>query len=355
MATEDLNNKRILIIRLSALGDTIHTLPMAWAIKNKYPDCKIDWIVEDKAAKFVIKNPLIEKAYKIPRKKWKKQSFVRNIKSFFQIIRLIRRNKYDIVIDTQQLLKSALIMGLSGGKRKITLAGGREFSWIFTNEIIKAEHKQFDINYHVVKRNLEIAKYLGCEDLKEKFIIPDFEKEFSDNIKSTVKALNPDKKTVVLAPATTWNNKHWTIQGWCDIINEFKNKYNIIITACDKEKSLTAEILKKTGEEGIIDLSGKTTLADLVYLFDKIDLLISPDSGSAHIAWAVGKCKIITLFFATSANRTAPYGEKYISFSADSPCSPCMRKKCRLKSNKNSCCGRINSDEIIQIVKKVLQ
>ena len=105
----------------------------------------------------------------------------------------------------------------------------------------------------------------------------------------------------------------------------------------------------------IIDLSGKTTLADLTYIYGNIDLLVSPDSGSAHVAWAKGECKIITLFFATSAGRTAPFGENYYSLQADINCSPCMTKKCRFKTGKNRCCEKINSDKIINIVNNVLQ
>jgi len=347
---------KILIIRLSALGDTIHTLPLAYALRKKYPNVQLDWIVEDKASKFVINNPLINKVYELPRKKWKsnKNKF-QNIKEFFKIISEIQKENYDVVIDTQQLLKSSLIMGLSKGKRKIALDGGREFSWLFANEIIKTTRKQFDINYHVVKRNLEIANYLECDVSKIKFVIPDFSNEISEEVKSTIKKIDSSKKTILIAPATTWDNKHWITQGWVDVINEFKNDYNIILTASDKEKHITEAIKHQVNDKNIIDLTGKTTLSDLTFIFNHCDLVISPDSGSAHIAWAQGKPKILTLFFATSKNRTAPFGEKYYSISSDIKCSPCMTKKCKNKLLKNECCNKINSKEIINIVKNVLQ
>ena len=347
--------KKILIIRLSALGDTIHTLPMAFAIKKEYPDVIIDWIVEDKASEFIINNPIINKVYEIPRKKWKKNNNkINNLIEFIQIIKSIRKEKYDIVTDTQQLFKSGIIMGLSGGKRKITLDGGREFSGIFANEIIKTGRKQFDINYHVVKRNMEFAKYLGCKDLNEKFIIPDFSQNISQEIKDIVGKTDKTKKTIVIAPATTWENKHWTINGWSDVINEFKDTCNIIMTGSEKEKGLIKTILNYVNDSKVIDLSGKTTLKDLTYIYNNCDIVITPDSGSCHTAWAQGHPKILSLFFATSKNRTAPFGEKYISVSSTLSCSPCMKKHCKLTKNKNSCRNDINSKEIINIVKKVL-
>ncbi|MCD7879253.1 MAG: glycosyltransferase family 9 protein, partial [Candidatus Gastranaerophilales bacterium] len=264
--------------------------------------------------------------------------------------------QYNIVIDTQQLLKSSIIMGLSGGKRKIALDGGREFSFIFANEIIKTHKKQFDVNYHVVNRNLEIAKYLGCQNPAPEFILPDFSKEYSSEIKNITERLDKTKKTITIAPATTWENKHWTVEGWQEVINYYCEKNNIIITASENEKVLTSKILEKISNKSkIIDLTGKTNLADLVYIFKISDLLITPDSGSAHIAWAVNHPKIVTLFFATSPNRNAPFGEKYKFIQSEIECSPCMKKKCRLKTDKIRCKKQIKPIEVINIVNEVLQ
>lgn len=349
--------KKILIIRLSALGDTIHTLPLAYAIKKQYPKIQLDWIVEDKASKFIINNPLIDNVYEIPKKKWKKnKNKLHNLIEYLQIIKKIRKEKYDIVLDTQQLFKSAIILGLSGAKSKISLDGGREFSSIFANEIIKTGRKPFDKNYHVVKRNLEFAKYLGCKDLTPVFVIPDFSNEFSENIKKIMKNLDHGKKTIVLAPATTWYNKHWTQKGWQDLINNLKEKYNILITASEKEKELTNKILRGIDNNGnIYNLSGITTLSDLVYIYKNSDMVISPDSGSAHIAWAVNKPYVITLFFATSPGRTAPYGDKYFSLFPKVECHPCMKRQCRNQKSHLKCIYEISPTEIINIVNNVLQ
>ena len=220
----DLNNKKVLIIRLSALGDTIHTLPLAAALKKQYPSVQLDWVVEDKASIFVLGNPLIDNVYELPRKKWKEsKNKLENLKEFFEIIFRIRKQKYDYVLDTQQLFKSSLIMGLSAGKSKVTLNDGREFSWLFANKIINTGRKQFDTQYHVVKRNLEFAKYFGCENLDIEFVIPDLSSKYNHEITYLIDNLDKSKKTIVIAPATTWENKHWTMQGWVDLINEFKH------------------------------------------------------------------------------------------------------------------------------------
>ena len=99
--------KKVLIVRLSALGDTIHTLPLARALKKQYPNIQLDWVVEDKASKFIINNPLINNVYEIPKRKWNKsKNKIANFIEYFQIINKIRKEKYDVVIDVQQLLKN---------------------------------------------------------------------------------------------------------------------------------------------------------------------------------------------------------------------------------------------------------
>ncbi len=338
---------KILIIRRSALGDTIHTLPLAKALRDRYKDAQIDWIVEDKAAQFVDKNPILDKVYILHKK-------AGGLKEFIKIIRSIRKERYDIAIDTQQLLKSGIILGLSGAKRKIALSDGREFSGIFANEIIKTNRKQFDIHYHVVKRNLEIAEYLGADTGKTEFILPETSSETKLKIKTILSKLNPKLKTIIIAPETTWGNKHWTPEGWKAIISEFIDKANIIYTGTERDNGLCRNILKDFKSEGILNLQGKTNLEELLELFKHADLVISPDSGSAQIAWASGKPYIITVFFATSSERTAPYGDKYFSVQAESKCSPCMKKSCNNK-DKNKCIKTIDSQKIVKLIKKVLQ
>ncbi len=340
-----MDKPKILIIRRSALGDTIHTLPLAKSLREKFPNAQIDWVVEDKAEKFITNNPLLDKVYVIHKK-------TGGFAEFKQIIKQIRAEKYDIAIDTQQLLKSGIILGLSGAKRKIALSDGREFSWIFANEIIKTNRKQFDINYHVVKRNLEIAKYLGADGEKIEFTLPNTSENDKNKAKDLLKDIDPNLKTVIISPETTWDNKHWTVDGWRKVIENLLGKVNLVYTGTSDENGLSGKILQ--GFDGIINLSGKTNLFELEEVFKLADLVISVDSGSAHVAWATGVPAIVTLFFATSSKRTAPFGEKYFSIQAEIPCSPCMKRKCK-NNVTNECVPTISPEKVIETVNEILK
>lgn len=340
---------KILIIRLSAIGDTIHTLPLAAALREQYPDAQIDWLVEDKAAQFVLNNPLLNNVFVVPKKEWKRRGIsLKNIDDFNKIISKLQKQHYDIAIDVQQLFKSGIFLKLSNAKRKIALSGGREFSGFFANEIVTAKHKLFDKDYHVVNRNLELAQYLGCESPQVKFVLP--RPECAVEI-SVDKLLRPLKKmpTIVIAPATTWETKHWNNKYWTDLIKAFQNRANIVITATSADAELIDDILFDCERTNIHNLTGKTNLLELAEVFRRADVVIAPDSGSAQIAWACEKPYVISIFTATSANRTAPFGENAMSFSAEVDCYPCHKKQCFSK-NFELCKNKIDYYEIINVL-----
>ena len=244
-----------------------------------------------------------------------------------------------------------VILGFSSAKRKIALDGGREFSGIFANEIVKTGKKFFDKDFHVVKRNMLLAKYLNAKSDIPEFSLPTPGKSSEEKIENILNKLSPGLKTVVIAPETTWTAKHAPIEVWQNIVKFLSGKVNIIYTGLNENSA--KEII---GNADVTNLCGKTNIEDLFCLFKKIDLLISLDSGTTHIAWACGKCKILSMFFATSAGRTAPYGddEKYVTLSSNLECAPCMRKHCKRTREKNLCTLKISQDNIYHFLEKMI-
>lgn len=353
------NVKKILILRLSALGDTIHTLPLANAIKSAYPDCKIGWVVEDKAQFFVKDNPLVDYCYVLPKKQWKNRGFsVENIKEFFDIVKNINNEGFDAVLDTQQLFKSAMLLPFLKIKRKITLSGGREFSRFFSNEIYEASHDLFDFHYHVVNRNLEFAEPLGIKTKEVKFVIKESSRSVQAKVAGMFASLDKNKKTAVLAPATTWENKHWAEKNWSEVLDYLNGKTNIIITGTNADDALCKRIIdgSTVNKNDVLWLVGQTNLEELAEVFRRSDVVVSPDSGSAHIAWAVSNPAVVTIFSATAEGRCAPFGENCYVLAPKTDCRPCMKRKCRYNgSEKNKCCKLLSSNDLIKLLKEILQ
>lgn len=350
--------KKVLIIRLTSLGDVIFTIPLACTFKNNDPSTQIGWVVSEKGLDVIMDNPCVDKCYFIPLKEWKKRPFSLKIfKEFFKIVREIRKEKYDIALDCQQMFKSLFLFLFCGAKKRVTFSDARELSILGGNEFVKPKRNFRDFNYHIVERNLDFARHLGLETNNIEFSLPETSPISKEKIDILTKYLDNSKPMVIISPATTWGNKHWSERNWAELIDAICPKCNLIFTGTPADEQLVERILDKTrGNLAFANLVGKTNLDELRELFSRAAIIISPDSGSAHLAWASGKPAVITIFTCTPPKRFGPYGndEKYFSISYDIPCQPCFKKKCSLLESKNICQNYPKADEIITIVNQLL-
>lgn len=349
---------KILIIRLTSLGDVIFTLPLACNLKNADENNQIGWVVAEKGLDLIKNNPCVDKFYFIPLKEWKKRPLsLRTLKEFFKVIKEIRKEKYDIALDCQQMFKSLFLFWFSGAKKRITFWDAREFSFLGGNKFIFPKRRFRDPNYHIVERNLDFARYLGINSLNIEFSLPKPSEETKNRIDELIKYFDKTRPIVVIAPATTWQNKHWDERNWAKLIDEIHDRCNLVFTGGLNDEQLVERILGMTKRNLVYaNLVGQTDMDDLRELFTRAKIVISPDSGSAHLAWASGIPAVISIFTSTPPKRFGPYGnpDKYFAIGSNLSCQPCFKKKCRLKTNKNACKSVPMPNEIINIVNKLL-
>jgi ADP-heptose:LPS heptosyltransferase len=178
---------KILIVKLSAIGDVIHTLPSLNAIRKHYPDAHITWLIEEAASSIVVGHEALNRVIISKRKQWIKKilgpSCLNNIKEAYQFIKKLRDTEYDLIIDFQGLLKSGILIALARGNRKIGFDKGMEHmehSYIFLNERIPP----VSMENHALLRNLMLINTLGIKSKKIEFKIPvsDHTRKFIDSI-----------------------------------------------------------------------------------------------------------------------------------------------------------------------------
>lgn len=345
-----INDKsKILIIRLSALGDCIHTLPLLNSIKLLYPNCFCGWICEEGVAPVLEKHPLIDKLYIFPKKEFKAKKIIDKIKFLIEFSKELKKENYDIVIDSQELFKSALLSYLSGGKLRLAHKNSREFADWFATKRIPAR-KLFATGRHVVERNMDFLKYLGYREYNIAFPLKAIEMSSLEKVNAVFANLDKDKKTIVIAPTTTWTTKHWEIDNWKRFI-PMLSKFNLIFTGTTNDKEYIAEILNGINSPDIINLAGETSLDELRAVFQKADYMISLDSGSTHLAAANPDLKIIAIFGATSEIRNGAYGMHNVNLRKEL-CSPCYKKFCKkYNSPYCKCLSSITPEELFYIVK----
>ena len=343
-----MEKKKVLLIRLSALGDVIFNLPLANIFqKNNY---EVHWITSEKGFDIINNNPLVDKVILAPVEKWKKQNLFKNFIEYVKIIKFLRTQKYDIAIDTQLLLKSAIWTAFCGAKRRIVSKSAREFAFIAGNEII--DKLSYDYKTHATKRYLKFSEYLGLVSDEIVAKLPPSTQKSIERIDELTKDLDKSKPIIGIAPATTWATKHWNKDNWKDLIKKLQNDYTLVFTGTKKDEDL----IKYISEDKCLSLAGKTNLLELSEFYKRCDLVISLDSGSTHLAWACETPKIISIFCSTPKGFYAPVGneDKYIALSGNLSCQPCHKKHCIFAETESGCTYLPKVDEVFDAVKKLV-
>ena len=348
------NVVNILIVKLSAIGDVVHTLPSLSALRQLYPQAHITWVVEEAAADLVEGHPYLDRVLVSRRKHWqqdfKRENFSKNIKEIKLFVNTLRDRPYDLVIDFHGLFKSAVLVWLSGGVRKLGFDSMQEGSGLFYTEKIPE-----DMGKHAVDRYLDFLAYLGAKSGEEsllnspEFLIPSNDRSIQ-NVSALMSRsrLDIDKPFVAINPVALWETKLWREDRFAMLADRITGELNIpvVITGSDQEKPYVESIIRKAKTAKVFDLAGQTTLKDLACLYRQAAVVVTTDSGPMHIAAAVGT-PVVALFGPTDPRRTGPYGTGHTVISKKLPCSPCFLKQCPTRE----CMERITVEEVLEVVK----
>jgi heptosyltransferase-1 len=319
---------QILIIKLSAIGDVVQTLPALEAIKNLYPGSRITWVVEEAASGILEGHPLIDRLLVSRRKTWTRTlknplTFGEGMKSIMGFFRELRNETYDIAIDFQGLLKSGILIGLAGAERKIGFDRTRELSYLFLNERLPA----YNIEKHALERYLDVARYLGAKDPGpgcRLFITNEI-----DQMRRKIAAIKREEQPfIIINPVARWDTKLWPGHNFAELADRLVREKNavIVFTGSPDDREVIGKIMQGMREKAV-NWAGETSLKELAGLATLADFFITTDTGPMHLAAAAG-AKVLALFGPTAPWRTGPYGPLHIVLRTGVDCSPCFKRKC---------------------------
>ena len=344
-------NPKILVIKLSAIGDVIHSLPFLEVLKMTFPFSTIDWVVEEDAAGIVQDHPDIDTLLVFPRKGWikrfaKKNEYCSIGKEVAGFLKVLKKKRYDIVIDLQGLLKSGILTFIARGKRKIGLNGGREASSIFINEKVVVP----DPNIHALERYLYIARYLGATQPRWGGRVP-IDATDTRYINDLLQGID-EKPLIAVNPMAKWETKLWGLDRFASLVDRIKETLGaeVIFTGSESDRKPIETILSKMNTR-VLNFAGKSTLKELACLYERCAIVISTDTGPMHLAAAMNNPVVVALFGPTSPLKTGPYGPRHRVLRTGIECSPCFKKKCI----DMSCMKEITVDMVFNIVKEVLE
>jgi lipopolysaccharide heptosyltransferase I len=312
---------RILLVKLSSLGDVVHALPTLEALRAAYPQAQITWLVQNGFSPLLHGHPALNEVWTAPRLRPTYQSLRREAPALAALISLLRSRPFDVAIDLQGLLKSALWVAVARSPRKVGFNGTREGSYLVLNERLPA----YDPDLHAVRRYLQVAAYLGAAPpAPPRFRLPLRPSELANRLFSQAAA----RPVAVLHPGARWATKLWPAWAWADLGDWLSRQQDlqVVITGSPADQELTATIAARM-QAPAINLAGRTSLNDLLQVLKGAALAVTTDTGPMHLAAALG-LPLVALFGPTAPWRTGPFGQGHQVVRLDLSCSPCFQRRC---------------------------
>jgi len=239
----------ILIVKLSAIGDVIQTLPALNAVRNYYPNANITWLVEEDAAPLVQGHEALDRVIISKRKRWLRElrglSFLITIKEVYGFIKALRDTRYDMILDFQALLKSGILIALARGRRKIGFGKGlehMEHSYVFLNERIPA----VDMEIHALSRGMMLLNAMGISSNNVEYNLPIFKHDHK-KIDELMRhhGISGVKSLIAINPVAKWETKLWTNEKFAELADTLIDRYDMKIVFTGNEFIKSARYIRQ--------------------------------------------------------------------------------------------------------------
>lgn len=297
--------RNILIIKPSALGDIVHTLPALSSLRKSFPQAKITWLIRKQFSPFLDCVPGVHDRILFDRKQLGQWWYSPEAFSAFRVfLQDIRRGEFDLVIDFQGLFRTAFFAFATHSSRRIGMRVAREFASLFYTHRI-AQPQQ---SYHVVDYYNAMVSAAGSEVLStEGQIIPP--EEASQALRRQLGEMGiADKSYAVLVPGSAHHSKCWPAERFSRLADKIAKELNfaVLIAGSASEQALAEKVLRGASVP-VFNLAGRTTIPELVALLGGAKLVVSNDTGPGHIAQAM-RVPTVLIFGHTNPLRVGPYG-----------------------------------------------
>ncbi|PYK10494.1 MAG: hypothetical protein DME61_03220 [Verrucomicrobia bacterium] len=322
---------RILLIKLSGLGDVVHTLPVLVKLRARYPAARIDWLITPENAEIVRCHPALSNVVLFERRDFSKRDRRwRAVLAFLDLLKQIRRAKYDLVIDLHGQARSAFFTLASGARVRIGFdrpvknisshgwRGAREGSWIAYTHRIPIP----TLDVHAIDRYLWVGPLLGLDKNP-----PDLTIHLSSQTARNVQRFLEDhgvpasKALAVLAPGTTWETKHWTIEGFAAVARHFLDEgFAVALAGTKRDEPRCRQIAAA-----------------------------APGACAASLG-----TPMVSVFGPTNPVRIGPYQRPESVVRLDLPCSPCNYRRLSQCPFDHACMKQLTSAMVVERVQKIL-
>lgn len=302
----------VLIVRLGALGDVVHAIPAAAALRTAFPGAEIDWLVEARHRSIVELVMSIDRSIVLERA---------SLGGWLEVIRQLRLKAYDLAIDLQGLLKSAVLARASGAPRVVGFSIWHlreKTARPFYSDTVSSDER------HVVRQNLRLLRAIGIDDARIRFPLREVSSRALDDIRERI---GNGQHFALINPGAAWPNKRWPASRYGQVasfVREICGFVPVVLWGPD-ERTLAEEVVTCSADAAIT--APPTTILDLVALSRAAALVVSGDTGPLHIAAAVGTPSV-AIFGPTDPARNGPWDARDVVVSRYEQCGCHYDRRC---------------------------
>lgn len=334
--------RRILLIKPSSLGDIVHALPTAAALRRRFPTAALTWLVKREWAEVLDGNPHLDSVLGV--------DF--SLQGWLAVSQAVRARRFDLVVDLQGLLRSALLAWISRAPVRVGFAEAREGSPRLYTHRVAAN----GIAGHAVDRYLLIAQRLGAlVEGTGRLLFPlphDADANARVGRLLWAEGVAPGTVLAAMNPTARWATKQWPSERFAAVGDQLQQQGVRVVIIGDMGSRPLAEMIGHHMRTKPIDLVGKTTVKELIALLRRARVLITNDSGPMHLAAAL-ETPVVALFGPTDPRKTGPYGAGHVVLRSGVPCSPCLSRHCN-NPTLLECLTTIRSDQVTEAALRLL-
>jgi heptosyltransferase-1 len=372
LAADVYDFSKILLIKLSAVGDVVHTIPVLNKLRRRYPAAQIDWLVTPPIAELLRHHPAISNVIEFAREEWQSPWRLAPFANYARLAARLRATGYDLVVDMHGQLRTALLTFATGAParvgfdrprpevwaasdrefpalaRKHAWQGAREGSWLAYTHHIPVP----TLDVHAVDRYLNVGPILGLDDGPADFSFP-IPAAASSRIEQLLRGSGiADAPLLVLAPGTVWETKHWGSRKFADVARHFMQKgFAATLVGSRRERPVCEEVAGLA--PGAVNFAGESSLSELAALIRRSTICVTNDSGPMHLAVALGR-PVTSVFGPTDAIWIGPYRRENAVLQAGLPCSPCYLRQLSRCTHGHACMHDVSARAVIERMEGML-
>jgi lipopolysaccharide heptosyltransferase I len=336
--------RRIALIKPSALGDIIHSLPVLTALRRRYPDAHISWIVNRAYQPLLDGHPDLNATLAFDRAAFRR-GWITAATTYTHFFRLLRRQRFDLVIDLQGLGRSAVMTLATRSPRRVGLSSAREGAvWSYTDVVTVPDFQAL----HAVDRYWLIAEAFGAGDAARTFHVPVTEKDRTWVAEALHRCPRP---WLMFGIGARWMTKRWPPDHFAVLARLAQEQFGgTAVLVGGRDEVALARKMRGLLTGSAVDLTGKTELPQLAAVLADADVMVANDTGPLHLAAALGR-PVVAPYTCTQVCRTGPYGAPGGAVESRVWCQGSCIKRCpRLE-----CMAELTPDRLWPILQEILQ